>query len=160
MIASYIVARKKTGKLQSTYIEAKYSTLNAIINAVTASSASIIMAELKKILDDKEIQSNLNEGIMPYIYAAGFLSFAGREINASSLSKTVASLGIEPNTDYISMLEKLSLKSHLIYLYAFYFVLANGRMASKDDLVRVVEAVGAEPDLKRAEEIIKFVESH
>ena len=154
------MARKKRDGLESAYIEAKYSTLNAIINAVTTSSANIIMAELRKLLEDKDIQASLSEGIMPYIYAAGFLSFAGREINASSLSKTVASLGIEPDINYISMLEKLDIKSHLIYLYAFYFVLANGRMASKDDLVRVVEAAGAEPDLKRAEEIIKFLESH
>lgn len=157
---SYIVARKKTGELKNPYIEAKYSTLNAIVNAVTVSSASITMAELKRILEDKDIQSSLRKGIMPYIYAAGFLSFSGREISASNISKIVASIGIKPDLNYINMLEKLNLKSHLIYLYAFYFVLANGRMASKDDLVRVVEAVGAEPDPKRAEEIIKFVESH
>jgi ribosomal protein L12E/L44/L45/RPP1/RPP2 len=143
----------------STYVQARYATLEAIINSVTSSSAKLIMLELRKVLSDKEVQESLTEGIMPYIYAAGFLSFAGREITKDSLTKTIESVGIKPNIKHIETLGKVGLKSHLIYLYAFYFILANGHMATEKDMEKVVESVGADTDHKNAQDILKFLES-
>lgn len=135
--------------------QAQYMSLKVIVNAVSTSCSRIILSELKKLLGTPEVNSRMKNGIMPYIYAAGFLSFAGREISADNIGKLMSSVGLAADSGIMDVLNGSNLKSHLIYVYAFYFLMANGVAPTSNEVMAVVEAMGMHADEAVANEAIK-----
>jgi ribosomal protein L12E/L44/L45/RPP1/RPP2 len=137
--------------------EARIATLQAIAQEVAQVSSKLIMVELRKALDAPEIKENIGKGMMLYLYAAGFLSFAGREITRTKVGAVVKSTGVEPNYELIDLLLKNDMKSHLVYVYAFYYLVASGKDPSKENVKKVLEAIKVKPDMSRADDILEFV---
>ncbi len=134
-----------------------YKGLIAILEAISATSTQIIVQGLSDTLDSKDVKGALNSGILPYLYAAGLLSYAGRDIDKKSVSKVVASLGLKPQNDLIDIVLRTGVKGHLIYVYAFYFLIATGRQTTKENIKKVVEALGVKPDSEDIDYVLKYV---
>lgn len=139
--------------------DSKYLALKAIVNAVSNTSQNLIIASLGRALKNDSIRSYINKGIMAYLYAAGFLSFAGKEISRDSLSRALKAIGISPNDDLIQAILSADIKSHLVYVYAFYYLLANGMKVTEDEISDAVRAVGMEPEHSRIIDILEFLET-
>ena len=136
-----------------------YDAFSATIDTVTEMVKSLLMLELKKTLEQKQVAEQVKEGIAVYIYTAGFLSLAGREVTRYNLSKFVSLLGSEPNEQLIEVLLKSGVKSHLAYIYAYYFLLTSGKDASIDQILQVMQLLDLPADRARAAEAIRFVDS-
>ncbi len=137
-----------------------YKGLMAILEAIGASSNQIIVQGLADMLDSEQIKRYLDRGIMPYVYAAGFLSFSGREINKKNVSKCVAALGETPDEGLIDILLKTKVRSHLVYIYAFYFLLANGKPTTKESMTRVIESLDMKVDGVALVEVLNFLKEY
>ena len=137
--------------------ERRYEAIEAVLGDICAASGKVIMHSLSSVLKDRDVDELIKRGMMPYIYAAGFLSFAGREINWANLSAMVSSLGILPDGRIISLFIGSGVRSHLIYLYSFYFLLANGIEPSKERISSVVNSLGIAVDPVALGEVIEFL---
>lgn len=131
-----------------------YTTLKAIVKAVAEASVNIIMDSFESAFQSDEVKANVKNGIMSYLYAAGFLSFAGREITKDSVFSVLNAVGIEPNPLLTDIMLRSGIKSHLVYAYAFYFLLINGKSTSEANILRVIDAIGLNPDKERVKEIM------
>ncbi|MGI0141024.1 MAG: hypothetical protein ACREBF_00005 [Candidatus Micrarchaeales archaeon] len=65
--------------------------------------------------------------------------------------------GVNPNETILNALFASNLKSHLVYIYAYYFLLSMGRDISIDSLNAVLKAIGVPEDKERAAEAIAFL---
>lgn len=137
--------------------EHRYEAIEDILNDISAISSKMLMHSLSGVLRDHDVVDLLKQGIMPYIYAAGFLSFAGREINEENLTNTISSLGMTPSKRIIGLFLESRVRSHLVYVYSFYFLLANGERATKERMVRVAESLGIKADHVAIDQVIDFL---
>ncbi|MDE1825866.1 MAG: hypothetical protein KGH61_05190 [Candidatus Micrarchaeota archaeon] len=136
-----------------------YDAFSATIDNIAEMIKNLLMLELKKTLEEKQVRVHVKEGIALYIYTAGFLSLAGREVTRYNLSKFASLLGSEPDEQLIDVLLKSGVKSHLAYLYAYYFLLTSGKDASIDQILQVMQLLDLPADRARAAEAIRFVDS-
>ncbi len=141
---------------EDTYRAASIATLKAIINTLATSSAEFIVAELQRLLGEETVMKHLS-AIMPYLYAAGFLSYAGREINAESVTKVLKGAGIEADPEIVDLLFKANVKSHLIYIYSYYFLVALGKLGTASEIADVVRSLGLEAEESRIGDVIAFL---
>ncbi len=150
---------KEAGEANRVTVDAvvAYSSLSAIIDEILSASKKIMITELDKLLKQKNLGKAMEKGIMSYIYAAGFLSFAGREINKENLTKAMRAIGAQSDPRMIDALLKTGIKSHVIYVYAFYFLVANGKEASEENVRKVVEEFGISEDSKTLEETLAYI---
>ena len=107
-------------------------------------------------MESPEIKSNIGKGIVNYVLAAGLLSFAGREIDKKNLTAVVASMGITPDSKMADSLLLTGAKSHLVYLYAYYFLLAGKVPVSEEKMIDVIAALGLKPDRDRAKRMFEL----
>ncbi len=135
----------------------KYEAIEAILSDICAVSDKIIMRNLSKVLKDKEVDELIRDGIMPYIYAAGFLSFSGRDINQDNLARMIRSIGLIPDGRIIILFLNSGVRSHLIYLYSFYFLLANGVEPSREKIAAVVGSLGMDVDPIALDDVLGFL---
>jgi ribosomal protein L12E/L44/L45/RPP1/RPP2 len=134
-----------------------YQTLKAILNAITATCTDILLDQLGNALKKDVATDRDHNKIMPYFYAAGFLSFAGREIDRKNLIDCITSAGMHVDNNLLSIILDSGIKSHLIYVYASYFLLVNGIRPTSDKLLNVIKSLGMQPDEARAEFVIKKI---
>ena len=138
-------------------LRSAYEGLGAIVEQVEASSKKIIMLKLMELLNDKNVVANMRNGMMSYIYAAGLLSFSGREISRKSMASVIRSIGIRPDGRMIDLILGAGIRSHLVYVYAFYFLLANGIEPTVKGMMGVASSLGVGGDESTAREIFDFV---
>ncbi|MDE1856888.1 MAG: hypothetical protein KGH98_02265 [Candidatus Micrarchaeota archaeon] len=131
---------------EATASQAGYDSLVAIVGAIADSSTSIVNYGLKRALEDKGIKGRIRKGIMPYLYVAGFLSFAGREINTQNMSDVLRAMAVEPKVELIDAVLKAGIRSHLIYIYAHYLLVAMGKQPTDDAIAKIVRSIGIAPD--------------
>ncbi|MCL4379695.1 MAG: hypothetical protein M1160_03725 [Candidatus Marsarchaeota archaeon] len=135
----------------------KYEAIEAILRGVCAVSDKIIMRSLSKVLKDREVDELIRHGMLPYVYAAGFLSFAGRSISRNNMASIVQSIGIIPDARIITLFLNSGVRSHLIYLYSFYFLLANGVEPSRDKIAAAVRSLGIDVDAIALDDVLSFL---
>jgi ribosomal protein L12E/L44/L45/RPP1/RPP2 len=136
---------------------AVYLSLKAIIHAIDNIAENINVSELRRVLSTKSVEATPE--LMDYVCTAAFLSYAGREMNRENLEKTLSSIGLTPNEKLIDVVLALGMKSHLIYIYTFYYLLACGLEPNEKNILRVVEAQGLVGDHERINFLLKFIES-
>ena len=56
----------------------------------------------------------------------------------------------------IRVLLDAGIKSHLVYIYAYYFLVANGSEPSEANILGVVRTLGLQPDKERVMDILEF----
>ncbi len=132
------------------------AAIKAITKAISVSSSDYMIATLDRLAGDKEIKAHVKDGIMDYLYVAGFLSFAGKEITRPRMEKVLRAVGITPDDKLITLLLRKGIKSHLMYVYSYYFLVAIGAMPTPEKMMAVVGALGRTPDRKRAGLVFKF----
>ena len=138
--------------------ESGYEALLAVLGAIGDTSSGIISFGLRKALQEEGIKRNLKNGVMPYLYAAGFLSYVGREIDKQTITATLRAMNIEPKQNLMEEVIKLGLKSHLVYVYAYYLLMALGKEASVESISRIAAiAGGVEPDKAVILESLAFI---
>jgi ribosomal protein L12E/L44/L45/RPP1/RPP2 len=133
-------------------------TLKAVVRAIFITSEQLIMSALDKAMKNKDIAAHLNDGIIRYLYAATLLSFVGKEINRENLTGVIKSLDVAPNNEFIDIVLSANLKGHLVYVYAYYYLLVNGAEVSEQKLIETVESLGIKADRRTAAEVIKFAQ--
>jgi ribosomal protein L12E/L44/L45/RPP1/RPP2 len=58
------------------------------------------------------------------------------------------------------MVSKAWGKSHLLYIYAYYFIVAFGRKnVTKEDMLEVVRSLGTDTDEETAKEALAFIKA-
>jgi ribosomal protein L12E/L44/L45/RPP1/RPP2 len=137
---------------------ATYGSYRAIIKAVTNVSEKIIVKALKDTLANDLAKDRIKE-LIPYLYAATFLSFAGREINEETICSVMEPV-CKPNDERLRIVSQLGLRNHLIYVYSYYYLLANGRDASESAVRDVVKAVGVRFDKKAFDETLEYIDAY
>lgn len=138
--------------------DAIYSAFGSVIESIHALSYKLLMSELQKLLDNKEISAHIPEGISKYIYTAGFLSIIGKEITRENMYMFLNSIGIEPRYDFIDMILKMNIESHLAYIYVYYFLIASGRDINVANMKTILEMIGLTPNSIRMAFIIKYIQ--
>lgn len=139
------------------FMELKYSALKAIVSATADSSARWTYKEFARIMADSNVQEHL-DNIMPYMYASALLSFSGREINDDNISKLFNALGFSVNHEMTQMLTgKVNIKSHLLYIYVYYFLVALGKENTAENMLKVTDALGAVSERSRVGDVLKFL---
>lgn len=133
-------------------------TLKAVVTAIFSSCLQILMLALGQHLENKEFVAHLDDGIARYLYAAALLSFASKEIDRKNLTAVISSLDIIPNQKLVDIILSMKLKSHLGYVYIYYYLLVNGVSVTEEKLVQTAEALGIKGDVKSAAELLKFLQ--
>ena len=144
-------------KDQELYYEAGYLALKALLYSLCDTMQKLMLASFDSILKDKEVAQHISDGIMQYIHAAAFLSFASREINKENISAVVRSLGLVPDERMIDILISSGARSHLIYVYAYYLLVASGKEVNEANICMVVESVGIVPEAKRVGDVLSLI---
>lgn len=140
-------------------VERLFDSVYAIINTLMSTEKAFLQINFKRLIESEEARDNL-EKLIPYVYGSALLSLSGKDINKETLSAVVSSAGIMVNPDYASIVSRVWNKSHLLYIYAYYFLLAFGKEdISKKDLLKVVRSLGADADEKTAEETLTFIKA-
>jgi ribosomal protein L12E/L44/L45/RPP1/RPP2 len=135
----------------------KFEALKAIVETISSSSTKLIIYEFEKALEKEQVASHISHNLMPYLYTAGLLSFAGREINERNMTDVLRAIDISPDPLLLKVIFDTGIKSHLAYIYAFYFLIANGREPSEKNILSLIWALGLPPDPERVSDIIKFI---
>jgi ribosomal protein L12E/L44/L45/RPP1/RPP2 len=133
-------------------------TMKAVIRAVFSTSEQLMMSTLDKAMKNEGIALHLDEGIIRYLYAAALLSFAGKDINKENLAGVIKSIGMEPNGEFVDLVLSSGIKGHLVYVYAYYYLLVNGVAVSEQGLMDTVESLGTKADRRTAAEVIRFAQ--
>ena len=116
------------------------------------------MTAMGRALENEDFIMHLNDGIVRYLYAAAFLSFAGKEITKENLTNAIISLDVKPNYEFIDIILDTKLKSHLAYVYIYYYLLVNGTAVSEKKLIDTAKSLGIKADRATAAEVLKFVQ--
>lgn len=133
-------------------------TLKAVIGAISSTSEQLLMTAIDRALENEDFITHLNDGIVRYLYAAAFLSFAGKEITKENLANAITSLDVKPNYEFIDIILNTKLKSHLAYVYTYYYLLVNGMTVSEKKLISTAKSLGIKADKATAAEVLKFVQ--
>ncbi|MDE1828047.1 MAG: hypothetical protein KGH65_02735 [Candidatus Micrarchaeota archaeon] len=133
-----------------------YVAFSATVGMVNKITTALLLSELKRALTNPGMADHLDK-ISPYLYTAGFLSLAGREITRENLSALVKILGVAPDESIISLILGANVKSHLVYVYAYYFLLSMGKEVNIEQLEAVLAVLGIPADKERAAESIAFL---
>ena len=138
--------------------DAIYDAFSSTLSAINSLSSKLLMKELRRLLDNKKIHENINNGIAKYIYTAGFLSIVGKEINRENMYFFMSLLGITPDYKYIDMILDMNIESHLVYIYVYYFLIASGKDVTVDNMINILEGLGLKPNRLRMAFVIKFIQ--
>jgi ribosomal protein L12E/L44/L45/RPP1/RPP2 len=133
---------------------AVFSTLSGIVLESSESATKAVLQKLMCLLNNKNISKHLDK-MFPYLYTAGFLAFAGREINGENISKVLHSVGMKPHEDIEKMLlSTCNIKNCLIDIYACYFLMVMGSEVNEENLLKVLGAIKAPQNKAAAREVM------
>ncbi len=141
-----------------TYTDASISAFKAVLVALSNSTVRFLEAETVRILENPMVKARIND-MMPYMYAAAFLSLSGREINEDSITKTLSIIGVEPKPEIAELLLGANVRSHLVYIYAYYLLLAFGKMGTEKEIIALVNGLGIQTDSSRLKDVLAFLEA-
>ncbi len=134
----------------------QYSAAESVVKAVADTCAQLLIAELQKALSNEDVRSHVKDGVMSVLFAAAFLSFAGREITKESLTNVLKVIHLEPNPKMVDLVLGAGIKNHLIYAYAYYFILVNGLDATESEIADVVGVLGLSANLQTIREVVNL----
>ncbi len=137
-----------------------YATLlEKLIGEVTSTSKEVLTRGLGEIVQNGAVQARLSDNrLVPYIYVIGFLSFCARDVNRENVSTTLRAMGIEPDPELLEIVMSAKPKSHLVYLYCAYTLVAMGKGADQAKVMAFAKALGVTPDPDAAREALEIFE--
>ncbi len=137
-------------------IEEIKEKLRVAVKSMADSGGEIVLTELSRALDMLDLKEKMEKGLLPYLAAAGFLAFSGRDIDVEGIGRVILALGMVPNTDLLRDMAALKYKNHIVYASALYYLIAIGIEPTPELLVRLVLAIDVHPDAKLARFVIDF----
>lgn len=145
-------------EVEEAVLETELAVLKALMGAIASTESSYMSAEFRRIVETKGIIEHAGE-MMPYLYAAAFVSYAGREITEESVGAVLRATGFVPDRGLMRLLEASKAKSHLVYIYSYYFLLALGREGTAEEMLKLVRALGMNPDEGRINDVLLFIKA-
>ncbi len=128
-------------------------TLANIVSNISKRSSELVLADLNEILSDSAV-SAYTDRIFPYLYAAGFLAYTGRDVTADSIEKVLTSAGFKPERRISEALAATGVKNNIVYFHAFYFMIVMGMEVNADNMRRVLDSIGIKADAALSDSII------
>ena len=61
--------------------------------------------------------------------------------------------------EVMRLLFKANVRSHLVYIYAYYFLLSLGKIGSEAEIVALVSSLGIEADGSRIKDVLAFLKA-
>ena len=141
-----------------TYLATSFAAIKAVIQAVSSATAKFMEAELERIVSDEDVKTHIKQ-LMPYLLTAALLSYSGREITEENLEKVLSVLGLPLNERAVVLLFDASVHTHLVYIYAYYFLMAFGKGGTESEILDIVKSLGMKPDETGAKEALAFLKS-
>ena len=135
-------------------------TLKALVESLTSAANDLVISAFRSVMTKSTIRRNISKGIMPYIYAAGFLSYAGREINEQNLAKAVSSIGLQPDQKMIKAFIASGITSHVMYVYAYYYLLAEGQQPTVENIIKIAASFDFPTDAERIKKALSAIEKY
>lgn len=126
-------------------VELVQATMADIVSNISKRSGELIMADLRMILQDSRVAGYLDK-IFPYLYAAGFLAYTGREMSVKSLEGVLGSAGFEADRRIAQAVVDSGVKNNIVYLHALYFLIVMGAEVSMENIRKVLSSIGIEAD--------------
>lgn len=140
------------------FLSTGFAVLKAVMEAIADTQNRFISAEFMRIVKSPELMGHVDE-VMPYLYAAAYLSFAGREIDEENTGNVLKTVGFTPNKKILQLLEGVNMRSHLIYVYTYYFLLAMGREGTAEEILKLVKALGIEAGEEDLNDTLLFLKA-
>ena len=139
------------------WIRSRELALKSTTQLITEVSVEIMGDEFQRIMSNKDVQKYESEKVIPYLYIASFLSYSGRDINKDSMTNVAKAVGLDPDDGIIDTLLETNMKSHLVYVYAYYLLLLTGMDTSEANIIAILRAMGINGDIYTAMDILKYV---
>jgi ribosomal protein L12E/L44/L45/RPP1/RPP2 len=131
-----------------------FTTLASIVMESSESCTKIVLRKLLCLLGNSNIKAHLDK-MFPYLYTAGFLAFAGREINGENISNVLRAIGMTPEEDIEKLLlSTCNIRNDLVYVYACYFLLVMGREMTEENMSKVLRAIEEPRNVAAAKDVM------
>jgi ribosomal protein L12E/L44/L45/RPP1/RPP2 len=134
-----------------------YEVAKAVTESVSETVEEIMLEEFKKFQADDDFVMAAKDGFMGYVSTLGLLSFALREESAENVAKVMNAVGLEFDPRLFGRIPKIYSRNRLVYVYAFYYLVTNGRSVDVPEVRAVVEALGMDFDRPTFEEALVFI---
>lgn len=133
--------------------------LRFVVRQGTRARAIFMVGELKRMLEQPEVLSHLDEGVLNYVMATIALSFLCRDVYEENVSKLLYALGIIPNKELFEVLHALRYKNYNVYINVLYFMDAFGIQPSVDGIIDVLKAMEVSPDAIVARHAMEYYQT-
>ncbi len=130
--------------------------LDFITKKAASAEAFLFMLELRSGLENADVVSHLNGGIINYIITAGVLIFACKDVDEDSVKGLLSAINMTPNPTLLQIVRSLHYRTYSIYINAFYFMMAIGMEPTLEGCMDIARAMEANPDLLMAQYAIDY----
>lgn len=127
--------------------------LDSSIIAASTLTARLILYELYRTYEKKDIQNAVTSGFIPYLSANGVLAFVGRDMtpdgkhNVAGIRSILESVGITPDQNNLDYLERMDLiPSPAVYSSALHLLLSVGKAPTVNGIIAIADAMGIKAD--------------
>lgn len=131
-------------------------TLELVVKEGSHAKVLLVLRELQRTLEAKEVHSGINKGILDYIYAVGALAFACKDINVEDVSALLLALRIEPEHQMLEAIRAMHYKNYNIHMNVLYFLTAVGVEPTIEKVVEILRAMEFSPDATLAGYTIEY----
>lgn len=130
--------------------------LEIIVREGSHAKAILMLRELERTLDNKDVSGKISKGILNYIYAAGALAFSCRDINIGSIGSMLSAVKIKPEVEMLEAIHAMHYKNYNINMNIIYFMKAVATEPTIDGVTRLSEALGFGSDPTVAGYVIEY----
>ena len=129
-----------------------YDVTKSVLESISEGTEAILLTEFNEFLKDSDFLLAAKGNFMSYVSTLAILSLALMEESAENVSKVMNAIGLDFDTEIYKTLPQVYLHNRLVYVYAFYFLVINGKKIDTEGIRKVVEALGVDFDKKTFEE--------
>ncbi len=125
------------------------------ITKVATLMAKLISEDISRVMENANVLEKVvirifgnmvQHAALPYISCSIMLALNGIEVNRKTVTRVLESLGINPSENMLKMVDSLKFKSTIAYSPALYYLRVCDKEVTIDNILKVVKAMGAEPD--------------
>ncbi|MGC8479274.1 MAG: hypothetical protein ACP5M9_01215 [Candidatus Micrarchaeia archaeon] len=127
--------------------------ISKIIDGINKNINTILIDSLGRLIIDEKIGNDFPL-IVPYLYAVGFLSLMGKQIDKDSLKNLLVAAGVKPTDERIEKIIETGIRTRIPYMYAAYFLIILGKPVNAENIRSVCNAIGEKDDEEAINEIL------
>jgi ribosomal protein L12E/L44/L45/RPP1/RPP2 len=126
-------------------VKLRSETLAAIILGMTNNISRLLLLALDQLMVDDRVRGDL-DGMMPYVYTAGFLALSGQDLTKERMETALKTVGVESNKERLSKFLSTNTKADLVYMYAAYYLIVMGTPITKENIENILVVLGHRVD--------------